>query len=125
MLDRREYDRNRHNIYDKIQKNKIRKTQYDKIYIRKYQRNLRLNVINHYGGVCECCGEHNIRFLTIDHINNDGANHRKIVGSSNIYSWLVKNEYPNGFRVLCMNCNWGRAYNGGICPHKTLLDVNS
>jgi hypothetical protein len=30
---------------------------------------------------------------------------------------LVKNNFPNDFQTLCMNCNWGKRYYG-ICPHK-------
>jgi hypothetical protein len=94
---------------------------------RKYFMKLRLEVLTHYGGnppKCACCGETIIQFLTIDHINNDGAEHRKqISGSSrkcsghHMYQWLKKNNYPNEFQVLCMNCNFGKRMNDGICPH--------
>ncbi len=48
-------------------------------------------------------------WLTIDHINNDGAAHRKEIGEggTNFYRWLRKNNYPLGFRTLCWNCNCG------------------
>ena len=26
--------------------------------------------------------------------------------------------FPDGFQVLCMNCQVGRRDNGGVCPHK-------
>ena len=79
-----------------------------------------------YGGYrCACCGESHPQFLTIDHINNDGAAHRKDVnnglrrgGGKKIYTWLISNNFPAGFQILCMNCNWGKARNGGICPHR-------
>lgn len=85
----------------------------------------RREVFNAYGGMkCACCGETTEMFLTIDHINNDGASHRRAISNSpdngkgaNIYGWLKKNNYPPGFQVLCMNCNHGKARNGGICPH--------
>jgi hypothetical protein len=32
--------------------------------------------------------------------------------------WLKRNNFPSGYRVLCMNCNHGRKRNGGICPHE-------
>lgn len=74
-----------------------------------------------YGGyVCKCCGETIKEFLTIDHINNDGCKHRKTVKPGKaFYSWLAKNNYPTQFQILCMNCNFGKSKNGGICPHKT------
>lgn len=80
----------------------------------------KIGVLNHYGDRCSCCGETQPLFLTIDHIDNDGAAHRRKVGNSshnNIYGWLVRNKYPAGFQVLCMNCNQGKHRNGGICPH--------
>lgn len=74
-----------------------------------------------YGGYeCRCCGEKIVQFLSIDHINNDGNEHRKVVDRRKIYKWLAKNNYPEGFQILCMNCNFGKARNNGVCPHKSL-----
>jgi hypothetical protein len=68
---------------------------------------------------CACCGESVLEFLSIDHINNDGALHRRQLGNKNLYRWLAENHYPAGFQVLCYNCNRGKIYNG-VCPHKRL-----
>lgn len=87
------------------------------IVCRKALRDL---VFNAYGGyVCKCCGETTPEFLTLDHINNDGAEHRKIIGSggNNLLQWLKKNSFPPGFQVLCWNCQWGKNLSG-ICPHQ-------
>ena len=62
-------------------------------------------VIRHYGGECEACGERESDVLTVDHINGDGAEHRKEVPASQIHAWLIRNEFPPGFRILCFNCN--------------------
>lgn len=80
-----------------------------------------------YGGyVCVCCGETNPLFLSIDHIDGDGNKHRrsmvgkhaKNVGASrDLYRWLMRNGYPPGFQILCMNCNVGKSRNGNVCPH--------
>jgi hypothetical protein len=86
-------------------------------------QNQRRLVLEHYGeGIieCACCGESNIKFLTLDHVNNDGYLHRKqlkLTGHK-ILRWIIKNEFPKGFQVLCMNCNFGKRMNNGICPHK-------
>jgi hypothetical protein len=87
---------------------------------REYWERTRLAALQAYGNRCVCCGETNVRFLTIDHINSDGAEHkRKTNGKSQkIARWLKANNYPDGFQVLCFNCNCGRALNGGICPHQ-------
>lgn len=63
-------------------------------------------VFEHYGKKCVRCGEDDIRVLSIDHINNDGAQHRKKLDGKPLYPWLIKNEFPEGFQVLCRNCNW-------------------
>ena len=79
-------------------------------------------VFEAYGGyACNCCGETMKECLSIDHVDNDGYSHRKEIGKqgSAFYSWLVNNNFPQGFQVLCMNCQFGKKHNGGICPHKT------
>lgn len=92
----------------------------------------KLDAFNAYGGpVCVCCGETTLEFLSMDHINNDGASHRKHIAASNtyrrnkgdwngsgvdIYAWLRRNGYPEGFQVLCMNCNFAKG-KYGECPH--------
>jgi len=74
----------------------------------------------HYGTKCSCCGEGEPMFLAIDHINGNGNDHRKKIKKygSAFYKWLVDQNFPEGFQVLCHNCNKGRWDNGGTCPHK-------
>jgi len=92
-----------------------------------------------YGYVCACCGEANPRFLTLDHVRNDGKESRESVvlytisregrTSSPIPRLKTKHTVaflkdaiskyqPEVYQVLCYNCNFGRAHNDGICPHK-------
>ncbi len=77
-------------------------------------------IIEAYGGSCSCCGENEPLFLEIDHINNDGKAHRNKIGNSSkaLIYWLIQNNFPDGFQILCSNCNQGKKRNGGICPHK-------
>jgi len=93
----------------------------------KHRHKYRMIVLVHYGGnppKCACCGESEIKFLTIDHINNDGAKQWREKGfnprlrSSYIADYLITNNFPEGFQVLCYNCNCGKAKNNGVCPHK-------
>jgi len=42
--------------------------------------------------------------LTLDHINDDGAEHRKKLKKS-VYLWIIENNYPPGFQDLCWNHN--------------------
>jgi hypothetical protein len=91
---------------------------------------LRDRVYAGYGGYrCVCCGETEPMFLTIDHVEGDGAEHRAQLSPKDdgrlgggkglvLYRWLVRHRFPAGFQILCYNCNTGRFRNGGICPHK-------
>jgi hypothetical protein len=99
-------------------------------YCRDYRAVIVEKVLRHYGGRCACCGETNPLFLTIDHINSDGAEHRRklskngngrTVSGDKIYRQIVKENFPEIFQVLCYNCNCGKQRNGGIsCPHVSL-----
>lgn len=95
--------------------------------IRKYKAEIRLKNISHYSkgkNECACCGEKNIKFLSIDHINGNGSKHQRENHIPNLSMWLYKNNFPEGFQILCYNCNQGKYTNGGICPHKEQV-INS
>lgn len=79
----------------------------------------RLECLRAYGGQCACCGETEPVFLTIDHVDDGGAEHRRTMRRV-IYFWLIKQAFPAGFQVLCANCNMGRFWNraNGGCPHR-------
>ena len=101
----------------------------------KYCKAQRIRILQEtveaYGGKCSCCGETRILFLTIDHVNNDGATERRGLGDGpsakskkgragiNFYRHLKKAGFPQDrYRLLCFNCNCGRARNDGVCPHQ-------
>lgn len=83
--------------------------------VRERWRLKRLKVLTHYGMKCQCCGEAQLEFLAVDHINNDGCLHRKTT-KLNIYDWIIKNNFPRGFQILCHNCNMAKGFYG-YCPH--------
>jgi len=77
----------------------------------------RLALIEHYGGQCACCGEFRYQFLAIDHINGGGTQHRASVGKGDaFFAWLKREGLPEGYRVLCHNCNLAIGFYGA-CPH--------
>lgn len=84
--------------------------------------NLKQEVLAHYSKTdppeCVCCDETHPFFLTIDHINGGGCQQRKQLklNGSSFYAWLKRNNYPEGFQVLCMNCNFAFG-KFGYCPH--------
>jgi len=55
---------------------------------------------------CDECGIDDIDVLTIDHKNNNGTKHRKEINNNALSNWLIHNNFPEGYRVLCRNCNW-------------------
>ena len=97
---------------------------------RKRQfRDLRNFFLSHYGGgkmKCVCCGEKQLLFLTLDHVNNDGYcdEIKKKNSGVKYYKYLIKHNFPSVLQTLCWNCNCGKARNGGVCPHKLRMIQN-
>lgn len=90
----------RHNWYIK-NKTRVAK-QHSEVYFDR-----RWLVIEHYGGVCVCCGQDFPPFLCLDHIKGGGRQHSKLIGrGTNYYDWIIKNDFPKDiFQILCANCN--------------------
>ncbi|UOF80565.1 icea protein [Caudoviricetes sp.] len=90
-------------------------------YFVQYSARRKAEVFKHYGAVCACCGEQQVLFLSVDHINNDGNSHvtstGKRINGVYLYSQIVSQGYPDTYQILCMNCNWGKRMNKGVCPH--------
>lgn len=83
---------------------------------RDAYRKIRREVLEHYGHHCDCCGETREEFLALDHVHGGGNQHRKTITCNSVTVWVYKNNYPEGFRLLCHNCNFSLgAY--GYCPH--------
>ena len=88
------------------------------------QRTMVLETYSNGVPICNCCGETTFEFLTIDHINNNGAKERKKSGrrgAMEFVRWIIKNNYPKGLQILCWNCNTAKQYHGG-CPHVEDID---
>ncbi len=81
------------------------------------QRERKLKILAHYGfeGELKCCWigctVTDVDMLTLDHIGNDGAKHRREYtksgrgGGSTLYDRLIREGYPKGFQTLCANHN--------------------
>lgn len=88
----------------------------------RYRAKIRAAIFAHYGTSCACCGESDEVVLTLDHINNDGAAHRKeTTGKStgaglDFYRKMIRSGFPTLLRTLCWNCNAARG-RFGYCPH--------
>lgn len=112
-VDKREAQRVRYRRWIANPENRKKTNAYHLELTRKYRR----MAIEAYGGRCACCGIDEPTFLAFDHINDDGARHRREVRGRNMANWLVQNRFPSGFQLLCHNCNHAKRL--GVCPHKT------
>ena len=109
-----------------LEKKKIwRDNNKDKIKAQNKRSHVKIkrNIMNHYSEgkmECKCCGQNYFWHLTIEHINGGGNKHREQVGEgANFYQWLKNNNYPEGFEVLCYNCNCGRRATNNKCEHRS------
>lgn len=87
---------------------------------RQWSREYKAMVVAHYGGKCVCCGDDHFKFMTIEHLNNDGAEQRRTKHPKQGYlwwKWIVDNGYPDDLTVMCFNCNHAKGVYGR-CPHE-------
>lgn len=102
-------------------------------YARKERARLKLRMFDALGQRCNCCGETHPDFLSLDHINGDGATYRaskkeRILGrkgadkrwnEQQLYRLAVREGWPKDkYQVLCMNCNFAKGHHVE-CPHKS------
>jgi hypothetical protein len=75
---------------------------------------LRAEIIFYYSdgkNCCSSCGMGDFRVLDLDHVEGGGNKHRELSkgGTYSIYSQLKREGFPEGYQVLCRNCNWIKA----------------
>ena len=101
----------------------------------------RLNILLHYSKYisnsnipcCNCCGENShVDFLALDHIlgrkEMESIPELMELGYSSDFhpaqltDWIIKNNFPEGFQILCVNCNFakGMKKNNNQCPHEIM-----
>ena len=104
--------------YDRENRAAIRedRREYHRVYQSQWHARLKQIVLNHYGTTCRACGEANFKKLCVDHIEENGKSHREELGlkregfNSQFYSWLIKNNFPDGYQTLCQPCNLRKSY---------------
>jgi len=139
--EKRKASRKKHAQSDKGKASTRKYNQSDKGKAKNKERpvKMRLRVLKHYSKrlsksdipCCNCCGENShIDFLSLDHIAG-----RKEMKSDFVLAllgydsekkgqvldkWITDNNFPEGFQVLCHNCNIAKAYprNKNRCPHQ-------
>jgi hypothetical protein len=57
---------------------------------------------------CSLCNSPNFSCLGLDHINGGGTHHRTTnpMANNNIYRLVMLQGFPEGYRLLCQNCNY-------------------
>lgn len=119
----REKHREKRLIYRKLYRETVGQWYWDKQLEGQKRRRDRMRriVIEHYGNECSCCKENEYGFLTIDHVNGGGTKHRKTVTATSLPFFIVKNNFPKDYQVLCYNCNCSKAFTKEkLCPHKII-----
>jgi len=107
----------------------IKHTERRKATVKVYNKAIKKELFDYYGRKCKCCGETENAFLSIDHVNNDGAEHKRKLGGERgtsgtiIYKSIINQGFPNTFQVLCFNCNWAKSHGG--CPHQNTSNTET
>ena len=108
----------------------------NKAKFKEYRDSIRLKILQYYSKrlsksnipCCRCCGENShIEFLAIDHIAGkkemDSEPELLKLGYSSskrgqvLHKWVIENNFPKGFQILCHNCNSAKGFYGK-CPHE-------
>jgi len=91
---------------------------------KRYRKELKIKALKAYSNnkkpKCVCCGETEIDFLCLDHIDNIRAKEREKYGlGTSFLKWLKTNNYPKNLKlqVMCFNCNFSKRIRG-ICVHQ-------
>ena len=85
-------------------------------YARERDRRIYRAVIEGYGGRCVCCGESEFAFLTLDHVEGGGRTEVRKIGRRKMLLTILKQGFPEGYQILCWNCNAAKHFKGR-CPH--------
>jgi hypothetical protein len=98
----------------------------DKIKLKKHYDRIKEKIIAFYiysNGNMQCllCGNSEFICLGLDHIGG-GTQHRKLIAKANynIYNLLRQQNFPDGYRLLCQNCNFTTYLDGLIIRHKIM-----
>lgn len=83
-----------------------------KLSVRRRNQTIKRELFAHYGNKCVVCPEARLGCLELDHINEDGADHRESLGLSRhkcgtpFYRLLLEQgEFPSSLQILCANCH--------------------
>lgn len=92
-----------------MKRGKRKKSYMQPKHYKAYRLRVKIKVMTHYSNGtprCRECGCDDINKLEINHIKGKGSEHRVELfginsGSTKFYRWLMKNNFPQGYDVLC------------------------
>ena len=84
---------------------------YGKEYEKRRRSLIKAIVFQGYGSRCACCGCDDEEVLQLDHVNNDGAEERQRIRSSDSYVLAIAEGFPGRYQLLCANCNFSKMKN--------------
>lgn len=91
-------------------------------YSRQWGKRLRIRtlrvVARSRNPQCSCCGETEVDFLVIDHMNGGGSKESASYGNHReFYQGIVQGKRDTSdLQILCANCNTAKG-RAGTCPH--------
>jgi len=92
----------------------------------RHRERYRYTVISAYtkGKMC-CmhCGSPIYEVLEVDHIDNNGTQHREEVGGTGtiMYRWIMANDYPDFLQVLCSTCHRFKTTTGTLPTREKII----
>ena len=129
----------KNNLSSKAKEKERRLTPEYKANLKEKRDDIRLKILQYYSKrlsksnipCCRCCGKNShIEFLAIDHIAGKKQMDSELelvkLGYSSLkrnvglWNWIIKNNFPKGFQILCHNCNYAKGIrrNKNKCPHQ-------
>lgn len=84
-----------------------------------YAHKVKMLAVSKLGGRCVCCGIDNLDILSIDHVNNNGAQHRNKLkyGGLSVYNSILRGHTEYALQIMCLNCNLSKLVCGDRCEH--------
>ena len=92
----------------------------------------RTKIILHYSNpcgvtpICNNCGERDLEVLCIDHIEGGGRKQLRETHSKggSFYRWLINQNFPEGYQILCANCNMKKGRSEQVSARKPSARYN-
>jgi hypothetical protein len=82
-------------------------------HVTTYQER-RAEVFKWYGAACACRGERDMRMLSLDHVQRNESDERKVYRA--VRDMWKNHEMSERYQLLCLNCNQAKG-SGPECSH--------